>query len=397
MEDYRGAADKYCRVITANGQMVYTAVTQMGQFFSNAADDGQAQALRNFKRCILSLEVTDTAFFRNWLADLYGRSGVYDEEIKVLVELDMQSSPADRKLADIARTHFSKRRYRQAVNSGSVAYQRLEHGAQRLNTAFIVYQSYIQLGIRDSALVWLKHSGLTDAGAVSAAAGLYQETGHLAAAAILIDSLPPSLSKDTLLIRQYLFSNEIMKASLHALSALTSWRQHPREKGLWQARCFIFGGQAQRAVPVIDSVKFSASWHGAAELLRYKYWLQKLSDDRTALSAWGNLEYLIYIGDLTAAVKGLETYGLKGAIGEMMAVRAANLLMRDGQAKEALLVLDLVKEGAGTPEYTYVKAETLFAAGRADEARVIAAKLLKDFPTDVFAQKARILLSMIDS
>jgi len=396
LEDYSGAAEQYCKAITADGRMVHPAVTHMGQFFLDAGSDEQTKALNSFKSCILSLEAADTAFFRNWLADLYRRSGAYDNEIEILSELDIPSLPSGRRLADIARDHFTKRRYRHAVNSGSLAYRRIEHGAQRLNTAFIVYQAYMQLGIRDSALVWLKHSGLTDAGAISAAAGLYQETGHLAAAAALIDSLPPSLSKDTLLIRQRLFSNEIVKALNLASSPLPSWSRHPQEKGLWQARCFIFSGLAERAVSVMDSVKFLASWHGSAELLRYKYWLQKFSDDRTALSTWGNLEYFIYIGDLTSAIERVKIYNPKGAAGEMMTVRVANPLMRDGQAKEALSVLDLVKESIGTPEYLYVKAEALFDTGRADEARAVAAKLLKDFPADVFAQKARILVSRIN-
>ncbi|MDR2727936.1 MAG: hypothetical protein LBB56_02300 [Chitinispirillales bacterium] len=394
--DFRGSAAQYCKAVTADGRMIHTAVTQMGQLFLDAESDEQSTALEDFKRCVLSIDIIDTAYFRNWLADFYGRSGVYDSEIKVLVELDILSSPAARRLADIARDHFSKRRYRYAANSAVLAYQRLEQGAQRSNTALIAYQSYMQFGVKDSALIWLKRSGLTDAAALAAAAGLYQETGHLASAAAFIDSLNASLSKDTLLIRQRLFSNEIDKALSLASSNLLSWRQHPREKSLWQARCFIFSGQAEYAIPVIDSVKFSASWHASAELLRYKYWMQKLSGESGALSIWGNLEYLIYTGDLTSAVEKLKVYGLNGDIGEMIAVRAAGALMREGRVTEALLVLDLVKNGVGSPEYLYVKAEALFNAGRKDDARVTAGKLLTDFPLDIFAQKARILLSKID-
>ena len=396
LEDYSGAADLYCKAAAADARMVYAAVTQMGQFFSDIVSDEQLAALNNFKICILSLEAADTVYLRNWLADLYRRSGVYDSEIKVLVELDIPSSPVARRLADAARDHLSKRRYRYAANSAVLAYGRLEQGAQRTNTALIAYQSYMRLGVRDSALIWLKRPGLTDTAAKAAAAGLYQETGHLASAAALIDSMNASLSKDTLLIRQRLFSNEIDKALSLASSNLLSWRQHPREKCLWQTRCLIFSGKAEHAVPVIDSVKFSASWHASAELLRYKYWLQKLSGESGASSTWGNLEYLIYTGNLTLAVQKLKDYGLSGDTGEMMAVRAAGALMREGSITEALLVLDLVKNSAGSPEYLYFRAEALFNAGRKDDARVTAGKLLTDFPTDVFAQKARILLSKID-
>ncbi|MDR0305994.1 MAG: hypothetical protein LBI42_04045 [Chitinispirillales bacterium] len=394
--DYRGAASLYCKVIAADRRMLYPAMGQMGQLFIDTDSRELLTALEEFRTCALGLESGDTAYFRNWLADFYSRAAIYDKEIEILASLDIPSSPVNNKLADIARTHFSKRRYRHAANSAALAFERLEKGQPRSNAAFIAHQSYMRLGIRDSALVWLKRAELTDNAAKIQAAALNQETGHLQAALTLIDSLSPSLSKDTLIIRQYLFSKEVDKALNYASSALTSWRQHPREKGLWRARCFIFSGQPLAAVSAMDSVSFSAAWHGSAQLLRYKYQLQMLADDKAALKTWAEIEYLIFIEDLTAAVQKLKVYTPAGAAGEMIVLRVGQQLVNSGRTTEAFETLDLVKNSELTSEFLYFKAEVLYSANRKEEARAAAGKLLTDFPADVFAQKARILLSRID-
>jgi tetratricopeptide (TPR) repeat protein len=156
----------------------------------------------------------------------------------------------------------------------------------------------------------------------------------------------------------------------------------------------IFGGRVHDAPPVLDSIRFRSSWHGATETLRYKYWIQKLEDTRGALDAWGKLEYLIYIGDLTGAVRTFEGYGIAGEAAEMMAVRLCRELAKAARFEEALSVLETVKD-ARSPEYLYFLAEMFSETGRTNEARTIAQKILKDHPADIFAQKARVLLLKI--
>jgi tetratricopeptide (TPR) repeat protein len=195
---------------------------------------------------------------------------------------------------------------------------------------------------------------------------------------------------------------------------------NPRERMLWQARALIFNGRPHDAAPVLDSMRFMPAWHATAEILRYKYWMQKLEDGQNALSVWGRLEYLIYIGDLAAAAELLKKqalaskHGAAGESGEMMAVRLCRPLAQAGRYQEALEVLELAggpalpdygikgidrggeqPEFAHSPEYLYFKAEMLHETGRKEDARTIAQKILKEFPGDVFAQKARILLAKI--
>ena len=424
--DYAAAAAIYCRVIAEDKRVEHAALTQMGQLFADADSAVKSAALDKFEACVFSLPSGDTAFYRNWLADFYGRGGLYEKEVAILTKFDTPASPSGRKLADAAKAHFSRRRYRQAATAAVAAAGRLDK-AEQPQAAFVAYQAYMQLRAKDSALIWLKRSEVTSKDARVQSVALHQEAGHTQEAAALLDSMPLSLAKDTLVVRQYLFTGETGKALNHTSSPHVSWIMNPRERALWMSRSLIFSGRPYDAAAIIDTLRFMQSWHGTAEVLRYKYWFQKLEDDQSALDVWGKLEYSIYTGDLTTAAQNLRKYGLKGESGEMMAVRLARALAGAERVKEALEILELVESSQavggeidygikGIPgrqdndksgknktrsetqrsaEYLYFKAEMLNESGRQEEARAIANKILKDYPADVFAQKARILLSRI--
>jgi tetratricopeptide (TPR) repeat protein len=416
--DYRAAAAIYCRA-AADKRLEPVAVTQMEQLFADADSAQRSAALRGFRNCALSRPGADTVFYRNRLADFYGQRGHFGEEISILTALSIPSAPAGPKLAEVAWAHFAARRYRFAAAAAAAAYDRLEVDAQtaRVAAALTAYRAYLQLNARDSALIWLRLSGAADKDAAVQAVALNQEAGHREEAARLLETLPVSLHKDTLAVRGYVFAGEIDKAlNSMAASNAASWIINPRERMLWRARCLIFRGQPYDAAPTLDSIKFAASWQGTSEALRYRYWLQKLDEDgvpRGAQEAWGKLEYRIYTGDLSAAAKGLKDFfdtaggiggvggSLKGmfdikagtgAVGEALAVRLCGALSSRSRHAEALEALEMAADGR-TPEYLYAKAETLKELGRRDDAKNAAQRILKEYPADVFAQKARILLA----
>jgi tetratricopeptide (TPR) repeat protein len=396
-KDYLAAAEVYCWAASVGRNIVHAVMTNMGRYFADADSAGRDAALEMFMNCALSDAPADTAAIRDWIAAYYGRHGHFEREITTLARLNLPTAPSGRRLADVAKTHFANRRYRHAATAATAAYEHIEEeeSNRRNGTAFVAHQAYLQLGIRDSALAWLQISGITGRDAQFQAAALNQETGHLEAAAELINSMTPSITKDTLLVRQRIFEGiPGMALSEMSESRSVTWARHPQERLLWRARCMIFGGRAHEASSTIDSIRFSAAWHGASETLRYRYWIQKLDGNANMLNAWGKLEHLIYIGDLTGASRTFIGYGITGEAGEMMAVRVSRELTRAARHSEALLTLESIQGGKG-PEYLYFLAEALHGAGRTEEAREIVNKILMEFPSDIFAQKARILLMQI--
>jgi len=118
--DYRAAARIYCRAASSpTARLEHAAMTQMGQLFADVDSAGKAAALGDFSRCIFAVSGTDTAFFRNWLADYYGRHGLFEQEIDILTAFNLPAASSGRRLSDAARNHFTHRRYRHAATAAA--------------------------------------------------------------------------------------------------------------------------------------------------------------------------------------------------------------------------------------------------------------------------------------
>ncbi len=391
---YPKAAKVYCRVCQLEPVMAHVALSQMWQFFTEGEPSKIAPAVDQFRSCIFGGTVRDTVLFRTWMADLCAEIGLYDKQVDVLVGLETRGEPVAESLVDIARSHFLSRRYRFALKPAMLAFQRLGKGELRTNAAIMAYKSYQELGISDSALVWLKRAELTSPARLADAASFYQGTGHLATAKRLIDSLPASLPKDTLVLRHTLFTGELINA-LKLTAQLDTLKTHVREWVLWRGRILIFSNRADEAIALLDSLPFSPSWSGSSEILNYKFRYNKLLDDQNASKLWSDLEFLIYTGNLQKAKQLLLSINIDDENRQMLAAVLGRVMTEKGNADETLEMLDSLSIKKPGPEILYFRAEALYIVGRLKESSLAAEQILLEYPTDVFAQKARILLSGI--
>lgn len=395
LEKFEDAALVYCFICEREPRMVHLALSQMRQFFSDAEPGRISPALDKFKSCISQSSFPDTVLFRNWIADMFGNAGLYDKQVEMLVEFDIPREPVTGKLLDIARDHFAGKRYRFALKPAVLAFRRLDKGDMRSDAAVIAYQSYLALGMKDSALHWLGRADLSTGERIADAAALCQETGHLYNARALIDSMPSSLTKDTLVIRQYLFSGELEKAAGFAKDSLR--HRSSKQRTLWKGRTLLFSSKIPEAASVFDSLEFSPSWYAASEVLNYRFWLQRFQADYNVLKAWSRMEYFLFTENLQKGADLLASQKFSGEAGEMMAVLLGKAYLKKGKPQDVIRVLDLVKVENHSPEFLYTRAEALYILGRLEEAGFMVEQILVGFPTDVHAQKARILLSQIRS
>ncbi|MFP4013917.1 MAG: tetratricopeptide repeat protein [Chitinispirillaceae bacterium] len=392
LEKFEEAASVYCLICEREPRMVHLAFSQMRQFFSEAKPRKISPALDTFKNCISQSSFPDTALYRNWLAGMFGNAGLYEKEVETLLELDTPEESVAGDLLDIARDHFTARRYRFALKPAILAYRRLDKSS---DAAVIAYQSYLELGVKDSALYWLRHADLSSSGRIADAATLCQETGHLYNARELIDSMTSSLTRDTLVIRQYLFAGEKEKAAAFAKDSLR--HRGSRQRSLWRGRTLLFSSRIPDAAAVFDSLEFSPSWFAASEVLNYRFRIQKLQADYDALKVWSAMEYHIFTGNLQKGADLLRSQKLSGEAKEMISVLLGKAYLKKSKPAEAISALDLVNVEKHSPEFLYTRAEALYIVGRLEEARTAAEEILVDSPTDVHAQKARVLLAQIRS
>ena len=124
----------------------------------------------------------------------------------------MQDIPVVKeRLIGTARSHFTRKQYDQVIAAARQAYRGEGNDKLRTQAATIIYQSFIEQGKNDSALVWVELAGFKSDMAKSEAVVLYQ-TQVASEGTIAQRLLPCSPARDSLSVRQLFFKGETGKA-----------------------------------------------------------------------------------------------------------------------------------------------------------------------------------------
>ncbi len=392
MNRFSEASELYCRVIIALPRLSYIALSQMAKYMEDADKDTVSNVLDQVVASVLLHPQVDTVVIRDWMADYCARKGLFRKEQQILLLLETSDSPVGHRLWKSAKDHFSSRRYRLAADAGVKAYERLSQEQMPTQAAAILYQSYLQLLHNDSALVWLKRADLNVEEHQVQAAALYQHTGHMQKALSLIETLKPSIARDTLMIRHHLYSQDPQKASQVVKKSDSELQRHSRDALLWYARAALFSLNLQDASMALDSISYSSFWHGMQEVLSLRYWLRRLRDWEVAVQLWAQLQYKLYVGDPGAAAALVKKSTVDSELLQLFSVIIAKEYIANGQVLKALELLGGFSEQEMSAEYMYYKALALKGTANIDDAKILLQKIVLEHPMSVYAQKARILL-----
>ena len=185
----------------------------------------------------------DTLGFKQWISGTYDRFGLYDEEVDVLVSLDSKNYPSARELLETARQRFSQRLFSYVIRPAKQAFARSATASQKALCALLLYQSYAQTEKNDSAAMWLAGVPLAQEPYKAEAVAFFQRSRYLGKADSLIKTLSPSFMRDTLTIRQMLFSGDLRGAADAAERTFQTWggdKGDGNEALLWRIRTLIF-------------------------------------------------------------------------------------------------------------------------------------------------------------
>ncbi|KMQ52578.1 hypothetical protein CHISP_0347 [Chitinispirillum alkaliphilum] len=391
LEHFNEASGLYCRIINSEPRLSYTALSQMARYMDDAEKESVSEALDHLLGCVLSDPGADTVLVRNWIADYCMRKGYFHKELEITLALETSSSPVAHRLWRSAQDHFGAKRYSLAVKSGTEAYQRLQSDSVRAAVAAVMYQSYINLSENDSALGWLKLADLSREEHTVQAAALYQYTGHLQNALELIGNLEPSFTRDTLLLRQYLFKGEVERASGMAKNLSVDWRRNARDGALWEARVALFQANIADASELFDSIPFFSLWNNMKEVLNSKYWLRQLRNSENALHTWALMQYDFFLGDLDGASLLLGESSLPSEFRQMLLTQLVKRYLEAGEPQKAL---SAIRDGAkpDVAELLYYKARAMKKSGDLESAETVLQNILLQFPMDIYSQKARVML-----
>ena len=76
-------------------------------------------------------------------------------------------------------------------------------------------------------------------------------------------------------------------------------------------------------------------------------------------------------------------------------LRVVGELMAERKTEAAAAVFNEQGDPIDSPEYLYRYAEVLFAVGHPEQAQPLLIRVLRDYPGEVFSEKARVLLAKV--
>ncbi|NLE02790.1 MAG: hypothetical protein GX640_23230 [Fibrobacter sp.] len=394
IRDEKMVADLYNRVIQREPKLRSVALSQFSKTLQECSPEMAESILDKFRELNLGVPGADTLTMRNWLAETYNRLKLYDQEVKVLELLDMEQLPVFSQLIGAARRRFSQHLYNHAVTAAYAGYRRASDAESRQYAATILYQAYLQQGKSDSAMIWMNRADMKSESSRIGAIVLLQSSGQFPRAEALIDSLRPSLNRDTLRIRQLLLKGDREKAAQFITKESRYLFRSEMNMALWAVRVFLFNGKTVEAQRYLDTLKIQPSWEYARELLSDKYWIQLLQNSPSSLAVWAQIEYNLFTGSISKLRNILDGSNIPKDHKCKLSMYLAKSLNVRNEPGESLHLLSACESGEQNAEYLYLTAEALLMQGAVDSARQVLTKIILENSHEPFSEKARILLSV---
>ncbi len=395
LEDYGSVAGLICRIVNNQPKLTPAALNRFESILSTVSAVVADTLIRNFIDCVFAQKEVDTASIVTWIADQYGRKELFGGQIETIATLEKNINRKCKYLLSTAKQHYGMKRYMYVVTAARILHNITTDSTIRREAALILFRAYNSRGLTDSAKLWLEHvDNFSDKERIEAI-GFYQKTGDFTKASALISKLPKSVASDTLYLRQLLLNDNIAAALRFADSGSTVLARSAQERILWRIRTTLFGGKTDKCLALLDSVKIDPSAPFASELLDYHYWLLRLAGNSTALAKFSQIEYTLFKGRRDQA-SGL-LCGAVSMLGDKawrIALRIAARQLDNSEASEAIATLRCAP-AEKEPEYLYRLAEAKFRGGASVEARRILETLMIDFPSDIYAVQARIMLQQL--
>ncbi|MBD3321209.1 MAG: hypothetical protein GF350_08960 [Chitinivibrionales bacterium] len=399
LEEYESAARLLCRAQAQDPKIQALVRHDCARLIADAGPEQQLSALNAFAGCFLESnpDIQSIQQFRRWIATVYFRYNLDSAAVSLLLKTESDTLPVGKELLAVAKNLVKEGRHAQAFFPARSAYGRLKKEKARSSCAALLSRLFHEQGALDSAIWWLEKVNHQETGSIAQAVSLYQQAGFTDRARPLISRIQPSITRDTLLIRHYLFSHQLDSAcnAARALDEYARWRNNKPDALLWKIRTNLYCGKTLQAGAGIDSLTFQASWPYAEEILHYKLCFSRFSVSRDAITEWGKVEYAHYIGRPETITLSDRFTEYPVATKEIIVLRLANSFLSAREPEQALIALNNVSTENASSELRYTRADALIRAGQLDRGKTILEQLIMEYPHDVFSNKARILLMKI--
>lgn len=398
INDFDGAAELFCLISRLQSNLYSIAQNQFIRFLTEMdSQQVRRSILAKYTECMRADLAVDPRELSLWLSDVCERFELFSEQVDIVIEFDTNDNSKWFRLLQIARKRFENRLFRESIRPAYLAVQHIPVDSLRHIGAAILYQSYYQIEKKDSALIWLEKSMLTQQSDMVRAVTLYQTVNAFEKADSLIEQLPRSISKDTLYVRQLLFTNQLKKAEAHlaTITESTYWKYFINDAYLWKIRAAVFGGKLFYTGSYLDTLgpsSINPSWKYAPEILSTTLALQRLEARPDAFTFWGALKYAAYTAELMPVVNRFNPDQWPEEILLFLTKTILESLIAHNMPESAQNIIDKIPNLHTDSAIRYYHAEICFMRGLTDKAKELFEQLILENSDPVYLQKARIFL-----
>jgi hypothetical protein len=390
--DYTNIPKLFYRNLRGDPGYQLIALSMLSGMLEELARDDAYTMVNSFYELCNPLTFKDAAQYSRlaaWFIDEWGKLNAWSPQIDFVNKY----LPDDKRgvaLYEVAQKYFARKKYECVLPVASAAF----HSAKpemRDRCAELVFQSCAILNRPDSALLWISRiknlSGIDAVGVIP----FLQKNEALQKSGELISLLPGSFKKDTLQIAQHICRGELSEALDRVVKSQFA-AEHSEELRFWMLRIYLFSNNLTSFTRLLDSLKTDPHPAYSAEMLQYRYWVQLLNHDTDLLALWSTIEYNNFMGKPAASGAALCSQPGDDVLFRALLLWVVKETIRQTpeHAAELFLRCNIVGYSA---EFDYLKAEAFALAGKRAAAREIAESLLLKYPGDIFAQKARLLIS----
>jgi len=389
--DLNEVPELFCRITTEKPALLAMALDQFAAILGEAERAETLTLLDKFSRCCSAQNSEDSSDVMSWLLEQYGRRFDVDGQIRAVLQFETEKVQQSGILRSMGQQYHREGLEDAAIAMGKAAYDASDKNDGRKESSALLFTIYRARGSDDSARIWMERAG-SAAGSVDSRIAhvvVFQTTGALDSAAYYLEKMPSSPARDTLYLRQLLFTDSAQAALRYVYSPACHLTSLTGEK-LWKLRCALFAGAYEKVRAVLDSASRRERVFGS-EPTDYRYWLSRLSGSPEELAKFSTIEYTLFKGERRRAAEIICNALQREPNRWRIALRIAGAQVDHGEYADALATLACAPADS-EPEYLYRCAEALMRNGEVKAASEKVNVLLAGYPASVFAVRGRMLL-----
>ncbi len=391
--DEINAARLYCRA--ESGRLRFLVRNSFLSNLKDLADPQKGQlSLKAYFDC--KSEVSDSLPFIDWSLRATSSLNYYTLELNFIDSFFQGKKDYTDELLSSSMKRISKGFPKEAIKTAIKAFNSTESTTKKNQAAGYIFKSFLMLGENDSAFQWMKKAELNRTTEITEAIILCQKTGNNAIADSLCKTLPIGINRDTLVLRNLVYSNNVDQALNNIIKLRNKYNQNYSDALLhWHCRLLLYTGKNDKFIEILntDNIKkipFNNEYK--TDFLKWKTALIKLENDPKAIKVFGKISHFNFTGNYLPYNPFLTNKHWSIEIKEFLLIEYLSGIISNNGYSFGKPLLNEIPDNTENIELLYYKGIININNDLIESGRKILEELILNGKGSLFSQKARMYL-----